>query len=104
VSNGTRLFALAALARASARGKLAALPRPISLALPRHVNRSCVISSRAILGGLQDFTTTTPELKFSVHAAEKGVLVILSNCPQCYNPCSGWNPTPIRIIKWIPES
>ena len=32
--------------------------------------------------------------------AEKDVLVVLSNCPQLYNPCSGWNPTPIRIIQW----
>lgn len=32
--------------------------------------------------------------------AEKDVLVVLSNCPQLYNPCSGWNPTPIRVIQW----
>jgi urea carboxylase-associated protein 1 len=32
--------------------------------------------------------------------AEKDVLVVMSNCPQLYNPCSGWNPTPIRIIEW----
>lgn len=32
--------------------------------------------------------------------AEKDVLVIMSNCPQFFNPCSGWNPTPIRIIRW----
>lgn len=32
--------------------------------------------------------------------ADKDVLVIISNCPQCYNPCSGWNPTPVRIIAW----
>jgi hypothetical protein len=32
--------ALAALSRASARGTLAALPSPISFALPRQVNRS----------------------------------------------------------------
>ena len=34
--------------------------------------------------------------------AEKDVLVVMSNCPQLYNPCSGWNPTPIRIIEWRP--
>jgi len=34
--------------------------------------------------------------------AEKDVLVVMSNCPQFYNPCSGWNPTPIRIITWQP--
>jgi len=32
--------------------------------------------------------------------AEKDVLVVMSNCPQYYNPCSGWNPTPIRVIQW----
>lgn len=35
--------------------------------------------------------------------AEKDVLVVMSNCPQFYNPCSGWNPTPIRIIEWRPD-
>lgn len=34
--------------------------------------------------------------------AEKDTLVVMSNCPQLYNPCSGWNPTPIRIIEWDP--
>jgi urea carboxylase-associated protein 1 len=33
-------------------------------------------------------------------AAERDVLVAISNCPQLYNPCNGWNPTPIRLIKW----
>lgn len=32
--------------------------------------------------------------------AERPVLVVMSNCPQFYNPCSGWNPTPIRVIRW----
>ncbi|MGC1576891.1 MAG: DUF1989 domain-containing protein [Beijerinckiaceae bacterium] len=35
--------------------------------------------------------------------AEKDVLVVISNCPQQYNPCSGWNPTPIRVIEWQPQ-
>ncbi|HUN99694.1 MAG TPA: DUF1989 domain-containing protein [Bradyrhizobium sp.] len=35
--------------------------------------------------------------------ADKDVLVVMSNCPQFYNPCSGWNPTPIRIIEWRPD-
>jgi uncharacterized protein len=34
--------------------------------------------------------------------AEKDTLVVMSNCPQFYNPCSGWNPTPIQIIEWDP--
>jgi urea carboxylase-associated protein 1 len=32
--------------------------------------------------------------------AERDVLVVISNCPQRYNPCNGWNPTPVRIIEW----
>jgi uncharacterized protein YcgI (DUF1989 family) len=32
--------------------------------------------------------------------AAKNVIAVISNCPQLYNPCSGWNPTPIRIIEW----
>ncbi|MBV9431427.1 MAG: DUF1989 domain-containing protein [Hyphomicrobiales bacterium] len=35
--------------------------------------------------------------------AEKDVLVVISNCPQQFNPCSGWNPTPVRIIEWHPS-
>ena len=34
--------------------------------------------------------------------AERDVLVVISNCPQLYNPCNGWNPTPIRVIEWKP--
>lgn len=34
--------------------------------------------------------------------AEKDVLVAISNCPQLYNPCNGWNPTAIRLIEWRP--
>jgi uncharacterized protein len=32
--------------------------------------------------------------------AERDVLVVISNCPQIFNPCNGWNPTPIRLIEW----
>lgn len=35
-------------------------------------------------------------------AAERDVLAVISNCPQIYNPCNGWNPTPIRVIQWRP--
>jgi urea carboxylase-associated protein 1 len=34
--------------------------------------------------------------------ADKDVLAVISNCPQLYNPCNGWNPTPIRVIEWQP--
>jgi urea carboxylase-associated protein 1 len=29
--------------------------------------------------------------------AEMDLLVVLSNCPQINNPCTGFNPTPIRV-------
>lgn len=35
--------------------------------------------------------------------ADKDVLAVISNCPQLYNPCNGWNPTPIRMIAWQPR-
>jgi len=34
--------------------------------------------------------------------SERDSLVVISNCPQRFNPCSGWNPTPIRLIEWCP--
>jgi len=33
---------------------------------------------------------------------EKDVIVVISNCPQEHNPCSGGDPTPIRLIIWRP--
>jgi urea carboxylase-associated protein 1 len=32
--------------------------------------------------------------------AERDVLVAISNCAQIFNPCNGWNPTPVRLIRW----
>jgi uncharacterized protein len=34
--------------------------------------------------------------------AERGVLAVLSNCPQMLNPCNAYNLTPIRAIIWRP--
>lgn len=36
--------------------------------------------------------------------AETRTLAVLSNCPQRYNPASGGNPTPIRVIAWKPSN
>jgi uncharacterized protein len=33
---------------------------------------------------------------------EKDVIVVISNCPQELNPCSGGTPTPIRLTVWRP--
>jgi uncharacterized protein len=32
--------------------------------------------------------------------ADRDVLVAISNCAQIFNPCNGWNPTPVRLIRW----
>jgi urea carboxylase-associated protein 1 len=32
--------------------------------------------------------------------AERDLLVLLSCCPQLNNPCNGWNPTPVRLMRW----
>ena len=30
--------------------------------------------------------------------AERDVIAVISNCAQIYNPCNGFNPTPVRLI------
>jgi urea carboxylase-associated protein 1 len=32
--------------------------------------------------------------------AEMDLLISISNCPQENNPCTGYNPTPIRVAVW----
>jgi urea carboxylase-associated protein 1 len=32
--------------------------------------------------------------------AEMDVLAVISNCPQENNPCTGWNPSPIRVTVY----
>jgi uncharacterized protein len=32
--------------------------------------------------------------------AEMDALAVISNCPQVNNPCTGLEPTPIRVIVW----
>jgi urea carboxylase-associated protein 1 len=34
---------------------------------------------------------------------ERDVLVVISNCPQEHNPCSGGKPTPIRLTTFRPD-
>ena len=34
---------------------------------------------------------------------ERDVIVVISNCPQEHNPCSGGNPTPIGLTIWEPH-
>lgn len=34
--------------------------------------------------------------------AARDCLVVISNCPQRFNPCCGWSPTPVRLLEWRP--
>jgi uncharacterized protein len=34
--------------------------------------------------------------------AERDVICVASNCTQLYNPANGFNPTPVRIITYVP--
>jgi hypothetical protein len=35
--------------------------------------------------------------------AEMDVIVLVSNCPQVNNPCNGFDPTPVRMVVWLPD-
>lgn len=35
--------------------------------------------------------------------ADRDVICVASNCAQIYNPCNGFNPSPIRIITYKPD-
>lgn len=32
--------------------------------------------------------------------AERRLIVLISNCPQLNNPCNGWDPTSVRLLRW----
>ena len=36
--------------------------------------------------------------------AETDVLVVISNCPQINNPVNDYNPTPIRVLVYTPDT
>ena len=38
--------------------------------------------------------------KYVELVAAMDILVLISNCPQLNNPCSGFNPTPIELAIW----
>jgi urea carboxylase-associated protein 1 len=35
--------------------------------------------------------------------AERDVICVVSNCAQIYNPCNGFDPTPVRIVTYAPQ-
>jgi urea carboxylase-associated protein 1 len=40
--------------------------------------------------------------KYVEMRAAMDVLMLISNCPQINNPCSGYNPTPLEVLIWNP--
>lgn len=51
-------------------------------------------------GGLTFADGLSGKGKYIEMVAEMNILVLISNCPQLNNPCSGYNPTPIEVIIW----
>ncbi|MDQ1662328.1 MAG: uncharacterized protein QOJ68_2308 [Blastococcus sp.] len=53
-------------------------------------------------GGLTFADGLSAPGKYVELRAERDVLVLISNCPQLNNPCNGWDPTPIQLLRWGP--
>lgn len=51
-------------------------------------------------GGLRFDDGISGPGKYVELQAQIDVLVLISNCPQLNNPCSGFNPTPLEVLVW----
>jgi urea carboxylase-associated protein 1 len=51
-------------------------------------------------GGLSFAEGISGPGKYVEMRAAMDVVVLISNCPQLNNPCSGFNPTPLEILIW----
>jgi uncharacterized protein YcgI (DUF1989 family) len=51
-------------------------------------------------GGLTFADGVSAPGKYVELRAERDVIVLISNCPQLNNPCNGWHPTPVRLLRW----
>jgi urea carboxylase-associated protein 1 len=51
-------------------------------------------------GGLEFVDGLSAAGKYVELRAERGTLVLISNCPQLNNPCNAFDPTPVRLIVW----
>ena len=54
-------------------------------------------------GGLSFADGLSGPGKYVEIQAGRSILVLISNCPQLNNPCSGFNPTPVRLLGWWPQ-
>lgn len=55
-------------------------------------------------GGLQFADGVSSPGKYVEMIARMDVVCLISNCPQLNNPCNGWNPTPVEVLIWSPNS
>lgn len=51
-------------------------------------------------GGLSFADGLSGPGKYVEMEAAMDVVVLISNCPQINNPCSGFNPTPLEVLVW----
>ncbi len=51
-------------------------------------------------GGLSFADGISGPGKYVEMTARMDVIVLISNCPQLNNPCSGFNPTPLEVAVW----
>ena len=51
-------------------------------------------------GGLRFADGISGPGKYVELVAHMDVLILISNCPQLNNPCSGFNPTPVEFLLW----
>lgn len=51
-------------------------------------------------GGLSFADGLSGPGKYVEMEAAMDVVVLISNCPQLNNPCSGFNPTPLEVLVW----
>ena len=51
-------------------------------------------------GGLRFADGISGPGKYGELVAHMDVLILISNCPQLNNPCSGFNPTPVEFLLW----
>jgi uncharacterized protein len=54
-------------------------------------------------GGLHFADGVSAPGKYVEVTAARDIIVLISNCPQINNPCNGWDPTPIRVLRWDPS-
>jgi len=51
-------------------------------------------------GGLSFQDGLSAPGKYVELRAERRLIVLVSNCPQLNNPCNGWDPTPVQLLRW----